>query len=230
MCLNKRLFDRLIAEVGAWSHDNFGHQTSKWQTPKGPSNVSQQLCLGHVAPLLGIIEECGELKEAYSKGDKELVRDSIGDIFIYLADYFYRTNLGSQWIDWDLLQRDIPDTTPGRNFSPDFLAGRDENGTYISLSVNHDDWRPDFLPALGKLVHANLKRHQGIRGYDGDKFFVELQMILTDLIQEIRLCYIGISERPLTVQEATDAVMTTVMSIWGHVKERNWNKNPATGS
>lgn len=74
----------LQMEVGQWSRDNFGRQPS-------------------TNPLLGIVEEVGELSHAHLKGlqgirhDSEEIRekkrDAVADILIYLCDYCERENI-----------------------------------------------------------------------------------------------------------------------------------------
>jgi NTP pyrophosphatase (non-canonical NTP hydrolase) len=51
-----------------WVKHNFGDRES-WQ------------------PVLGIIEEMGELDKALYEGDREEILDSIADVMIYMADY-----------------------------------------------------------------------------------------------------------------------------------------------
>ena len=70
-------------EVGAWSKQNFGDQD--------PIN-----------PLLGVVEEVGELCHAVLKSrqrirlmDIEDEKDAIGDVLIYLLDYCHRRNFAA---------------------------------------------------------------------------------------------------------------------------------------
>ena len=74
---------KIQEEVAEWSQRNFGAQVSK--------TTGQEL--GSLAPLLGLGEELGELEEARSKGDLFLLRDAVGDCFIYLLDYCSREGL-----------------------------------------------------------------------------------------------------------------------------------------
>jgi len=74
---------KIEEEVAEWSRRNFGAQVSK--------TTGQEL--GSLAPLLGLGEELGELEEARSKGDLFLLRDAVGDCFIYLLDYCSREEL-----------------------------------------------------------------------------------------------------------------------------------------
>jgi hypothetical protein len=57
--------------VGTWARHNFG---------AGPKHH----------PVLGVIEEVGELGDATAAGDKAEVIDAIGDIVVYMADLCFR--------------------------------------------------------------------------------------------------------------------------------------------
>lgn len=81
-------FQQLQAEVGTWAQRNFG------DTPA-------------YRPLLGAVEEVGELAHAHLKAEQGIRgtaeeheaagKDAVGDIIIYLADYCGRRN-------WDMQQ------------------------------------------------------------------------------------------------------------------------------
>jgi hypothetical protein len=201
MCLNQNIFQRIIEEVGGWSRKNYGLQKSKWQYhAQGFAPVCPIIILDHVAPLLGIIEEAGELSDACNRASLEETKDAIGDVQIYLADYLYRQGLAASTIDW------------------------------LQFS-NDKTWLPapdSLMVTVGRLAHINLKRHQGIRGYETDKFFYELKAVLTNLMLCLRSVLLTSYPR-LTNKEAADAVITILGSTWKHVKERNWTANPYTG-
>ena len=85
-------------EVSDWSQRNFGNQCSK---------AKPNLCLDSIAPLLGIVEEVGELAHVtlkYHQGIRgfdplkySLDRnDSVADILIYLCDYASREGINLQ--------------------------------------------------------------------------------------------------------------------------------------
>jgi len=90
-------YDALQREVGPWSVANFGDQESPffllkmepfppdWKVnhPMPPTMV----CMGSLAPLMGIVEELGELAETKVTADLE---DALGDVFVYLCDYCHR--------------------------------------------------------------------------------------------------------------------------------------------
>jgi hypothetical protein len=108
--------DELQAELGPWTVHNFG---------EGPS--------WH--PLLGAVEELGELSRAHLKMDQGIrnmtlddVGDAIGDILIYLADYCNRQDL-----HMSLCLQDAWD------------------------EVKLRDWRPGALPVHPYDGHPDLK-------------------------------------------------------------------------
>lgn len=75
-------FNELRDEVGAWSKRNFGEQ------------------LPH-RPAMGIVEELCELDEGLEEHDPAKVIDAVGDIVIYMADYYYRRGwvFGDAWFE-----------------------------------------------------------------------------------------------------------------------------------
>lgn len=78
---------KLQTEVGEWSHKNFGDQPSH-------------------RPLLGAVEEVGELCHAHLKGEqgirhdpvdiKAMKIDAVADVIIYLADYCEQEGIDMQ--------------------------------------------------------------------------------------------------------------------------------------
>lgn len=78
---------RLQIEQRAWTEKNFGERPA-WH------------------PLLGLVEEIGELAHAYLKREQgirgtraehnEAIRDAIGDIVIYLCDFCSREHIDLQ--------------------------------------------------------------------------------------------------------------------------------------
>lgn len=126
-------------QVAKWSIKNFGSQRSK---------LDPALTLGSLAPLLGLIEEFGELSEAVDNQNREEIEDALGDIGIYLCDYTSREGI----------------LLPIRENIPDYKVPPITFRTLNGL--------------LGKLVHITLKRHQGIRGYDDTVQYRQTQYFL----------------------------------------------------
>lgn len=115
--------NELAVQVGSWSRKNFGGQES-WK------------------PLLGMIEEVGELAEVvHLKNKDEEVADALGDIMIYMADYLHRSEI---MIDPQLTKIENRDKTrPGPNLIPDVM-----NALFVHV---------------GRISHSHLKLAQNIR-------------------------------------------------------------------
>lgn len=103
-------FATIQFQVGQWSLNNFGrnetpllqvcaagtiqatHERSALEVP-GEAVPGVVVELGGLAPLMGIVEEVGELECAIENGDGAGMRDAFGDISIYLCDYCCRENI-----------------------------------------------------------------------------------------------------------------------------------------
>ncbi len=127
--------DQIQKDVGHWARANFGLN----ETDLMATTNRGMVCLDEYAPLMGIVEEVGELTEAFAlTGDpakaKANMRDAAGDIMIYLCDYCWRCDL----------------VVPGR-----VVLDRDE--------IDHEPHH-GIVAAVGRLHNAHLKRFQGIKG------------------------------------------------------------------
>lgn len=71
-------------EIGTWASANFG---------QNQSHVDPDLFLGSLAPLLGMVEEVGELMEAGLAMNPADQEDALGDIGVFLCDYTSREGL-----------------------------------------------------------------------------------------------------------------------------------------
>lgn len=184
-----KTLDEIQAEVGRWSRENFGRQESK---------VEPGLALGPLAPLLGIGEELGEWAEAWEEGRTPEIRDSLGDVVIFLCDYACREgfSVAAELARWPAPDRGDP------------LRGA--------------------IAALGRLHHATLKRHQGIREYaDPDRagLYAEARgMAVARLMGHLhRFCrmYFGL-------QADLGAIIN---EVWDDaVRRRNWKADAAQGA
>lgn len=106
-------FEKIQFQVGAWSLKNFNGQETPYLNVRfagevrdcarnkgdapGPAwdalhSEALVVSLGGLAPLMGLVEEVGELCGAKSRTDAQ---DALGDIAIYLCDYLCRENI--QW-------------------------------------------------------------------------------------------------------------------------------------
>ena len=111
-------FGVLTSEVGKWSVEQFG----KDELP--------------LERLSGASEEVGELSEAFWRGNEAEIKDSIGDIIIYLADYVYREGLD---VEGHIKEFEVDDT-----------LAPPESSTQVVIE-------------LGNLHRAQLKGRQDIR-------------------------------------------------------------------
>ena len=139
-----KTMQQLQEEIGQWSRDNFGKQVSKTERPiiTDATNTTRAvpLVLGSLNPLMGMMEETGELFGATNMEDKE---DAVVDIFVYACDYTYRSGLQMP-----------PETLLQMVFNP---------------SVSAIVYQHSAVMYLGQVFHATLKHHQGIRGMDNIK-------------------------------------------------------------
>ena len=114
MKTNLKPIHQMQEEIGAWSRRNFGNQPS-------------------YRPLLGAVEELGELAHAHLKSEQgirgETVNhieekvDALGDIMIYLMDYAER-----EAINLDAAVRITWEKVRKRDWIKNPETGGDENG------------------------------------------------------------------------------------------------------
>lgn len=173
-----------------WSKKNFGED---------PANAWR--------PLVGIMEEIGELSETMSRnaGGKIFVdlhgrktfsdaMDAVGDIMIYLSDFGSRNEIKiSETLKY---QRWIG----GKSYK--IVAGGNGGIRYI-------------LEAGSSLCHAYLKNVQGIRCQDQEKVERAIQLLI---LETQRFC----------AAHSFD-FDRCVLGAWGIVSKRNWKKNQEDG-
>lgn len=176
------MINRIQRQVGRWSYANFGQNgtpylrcrtvssgfvrgTARSSHDTSTQNHNENLlaCLGALAPLLGIVEEAGELSLAKNEADEF---DAVGDICIYLCDYCHRSDV--------------------------FLADYVYNLKQLPESVGMSD-PAGIAAGVGLLARAELKRHQRIRGFHVDKVYHEARdRALTILVWHIAGYCIGL--------------------------------------
>jgi NTP pyrophosphatase (non-canonical NTP hydrolase) len=108
-------------------------------------------------PLLGMIEELGELGRAIDREDTEDIRDSLADFVVFCADYCTKRG-------WDY-----------ESIFPKVAAVPADKPI---------DWLGDIFIAMGAVAHHQLKTEQGIRGsaeQHAEKAQQDLLCVLTDL-------------------------------------------------
>ena len=184
----------LQAAVGQWSRSNFGEQESKHLVLSIPSPTHNAEPFRYPFPLQSLAPLLGLVEEigefARAKNHAEM-KDALGDILIYLLDFCSRENT--------VLSPDSTDWTPNI-YTPQ-----------ISLILTIE---------VGKLCHAVLKRHEGIRGYDDDrKYFIHRDEAVANLFKIVdTACQALFSESAFQVAKAT---------FDGVVSKRNYKKSPS---
>jgi hypothetical protein len=215
-------FNRLKTEIGEWSRRNFGEQESKWLEIKIPDRILKvnvepsyrhiPLILGATAPALGFIEEYFELKQAVkalpennTEVDISEVRDAIGDMLIYLADFIHRGSLPDTVIRWECIN------------------------TYGSDQTSHGMGLNQFDFAIQSFTHLILKRHQGIREGANHEHWLGLMGGCLECVF-VALCAIAYkhlgSPNPA---ESLTVVIGCMETTWETVKKRDWTKNKDSG-
>ena len=170
-----------------------------------PQKFIFPLCLNSLAPLMGITEEIGELTEQFILLNKthendasllsiyEEVKDALGDICVYLCDYCEREKL---------------------NLAHIILSTKPEENAYSGCSNNN------LVIANGRLYHATLKRHQGIRGFDNFEKYADAQ---ANAISQIWRACDTLADKLL----AGKPLLLILQETWEKVvSKRNWKKSP----
>lgn len=195
-------FNSLAPQVGEWSRYNFGDQESEAIRVTffvDGSHVSGVACLDAIAPLLGIGEEIGELALALLSNDQKEVVDALADITIYLADFCCREKL----LPLEIKQHNYGDDHPDWQTFPDWQT------LMMKLTAS-----------AGAMYHNCLKRHQGIRGMDSAKVYLEHQKTAVTAFAE-------------TLNALADGCGYNLEDVfantWQHVSKRDWKKNKITG-
>jgi hypothetical protein len=178
-------------EVGEWSRRNFGQQISK---------ANPTLMLNSIAPLLGLLEEYGELMfgledDPFGAENDDDGRDAIGDIGVFLMDYTYREGFN------------MP-----HNHS-ELSAVEMANIHFVSESR--------LLEPVLRICYATLKHHQGIRGFDNVEMYQKkIQLHVAQLLERLDV---------YCVHKYKCHFIVVLNEVWGSVKKRDWEKNKHTG-
>lgn len=187
-------------EIGEWSQNNFGNQVSK----------RNGRTLGDLAPLLGVAEELGEFTQAFHSLDSNTDQaayeaecdDAFADMLIYLCDFATRTGVRFT------ITKDELDASVYQKYLDHNL---ETNGHTPSLPSNAID---GLAILVGKLIHINLKSHQGIRGMNDPGTYHDANR------KAIHAIYLAL--------ERYDGykLLAKAEAVWAKVKQRNWKKNP----
>jgi len=101
-------FEQIQFQVGAWNIEQFGGHETPYLAVYEPGTIQYNraraegerpgtrhhsfvTALGSLAPLMGLVEEVGELM--VDDGDEKACQDAIGDIAGYLCEYCCRENI-----------------------------------------------------------------------------------------------------------------------------------------
>lgn len=175
------LRDEIVEEQRVWAERNF------------PDQKPHQ-------PVLGLVEELGELTEAYLVGDQPKVIDGLGDFWVYAINAC-------------------------RHFDANFhylrAAGhaREQDGALIFNFRSADQMLLKAMALIGRLCHGALKMEQGIRGTKEEHLetisnaLADLWIVLSAFASYFDLSLKGVLE-----------------NTWNEVMQRDWLKNPETGT
>lgn len=174
-------------EIHEWAKTNFGNNQSK---------TDPHVCLDSIGSLLGVMEELGEYTATGESSNAEEMADALADMLIYLCDYASRT-------DTEIKVTQESYAAHGAKIVLDKIGLAVLESPIVRLAT-----------IIGRLCHINLKRHQGIRGYNvGTKFHDENAALVSEL-------FLAISST------CTLMILPITEYTWGKVKQRNWKKNP----
>lgn len=154
--------------------------------------------LHELAPLMGLVEELGEFTEAavlelVTTAQDDARRDAIADMMIYLMDYCARSGVDMEGAM--------------NSFS---MKGKPVRFPVLMLTVN-----------IGKLYHAELKGHQGIRGYDDPHKYLSERRAAVGSIVSLLEIICGFYDDNL--YEITEETWTKI------VKKRDWKGDRENG-
>jgi hypothetical protein len=216
-------YEQIQFQVGAWSIKNFGNQETPYLQSLGAGTISPDqprregdkpivdaryrglrvVALGSLAPLMGLVEEVGELARAVEmvpaphersveNERKREMEDALGDIAIYLCDYCCRENIM------------IP-----------IRADLSRGDRYFNRVMG-------IVAYLGQLYHCHLKRHQRIRGMHVLTQFQAARMeALRGFVWHLEVC---------AMDHIKNDLLTILNGTWNKiVKKRDWHKDAAEG-
>jgi NTP pyrophosphatase (non-canonical NTP hydrolase) len=201
---NTFTLQQLQEENRPWTFKNFGKDREPWQ------------------PLLGIIEELGELASAHHSYCALLIRN-VPDLEPFMrseeeidqeeTEAFRFLNVQQAFKAGNEVLDAIGDVTV---YAADFANMLDFNLDAIKPS---DDKLVGTIEISRRLAHSYLKMSQGIRG-DKQKHM----HVLTDTVARIVHTELVHSCNVLGV-----GYLDTVQTVWDRVKQRDWSTNKATG-
>lgn len=166
-----------------------------WQNRNFPGRPTWQ-------PLVGLVEEVGELGLAIKQRDEKEIVDAIGDIMIYMTDL-----CNGMGVDLD---QEWGDATSFR-----FIWRNEDQIQGVQSLVRYHQ---EIVIHTGRLCHAFLKDSQGIRMHENHRKAARVAMTrimhyLDDMTMDL--------EEKSSVEGITD-------HVWDKVSKRDWQKNRDT--
>lgn len=204
----------LQKQVGGWSAANFDQNQTPYlaisgATPNCKQGVARntkppqkavgvRACLGNLASLMGISEELGELATAPTHGD---MVDAVADMGIYLLDYCTRSHIDIGSVDCSPFPIASPSEDEDDSDMQDHFAG--------------------LVGSVGALHHAELKRHQNIRGMHMTAAYVEAR---SDAVGHV-LYHLG----QYAEEHCEESLESVVGRVWSAiVAKRDWKDGVET--
>lgn len=185
-------FCQTTKDIQAWARQNFDNNESK---------AMPGIVLGPLAPLLGQMEEIGEMfgNEVGLRPRREDLYDGYADFLIFSCDYFGRM--------------------------PEAYSFEDAMIQMHTLTAS----RQPVLSLMAQLCHCNLKLHQGIRGY-AEPTFARHQIVSTwsQLAFELQAF---LWPDPATSDQVLHRSLACLQDVWTKiVAKRDWKENPTEGA
>lgn len=162
--------------------EDFQQQSYPWfEKNFGPIERTKSGVKYQHQPLLGIVEELGELVEAINLAEnddeeegQEAIVDAIGDVMVYMCDY-------CRVMGWSIAE-----------LEPD---------------ICRIDYATDTLAIFaGKLCHSHLKMEQGIRGTTEDHTESIKHMLSGLIITMVNICWDNNLDFDVVVSNTWDEV------------------------
>lgn len=220
-CLDVEILTSVQKEVAEWSKTNFGDQESKIAHVERENQMGQlykdPVPLGELAPLLGLIEENGELNEARNEQDWTKIHDALGDIFIYWCDFVARIHVSQE---------------DGPEFHRTMMNAFDDTVVTLTTGVGKS-CQPfrQLTISIGYLAHVMLKSHQGIRNFKDPQFRMtaiakQIGVVLGTLCLACKDCEYEYHKDIGPNGELDFMPMRVLSDTWYEVSARDWIKNP----
>jgi len=182
----RAIWEIIVEEHRNWANAHFGDRDSPIQ------------------PLLGIVEETGELMEALTEAEFDDMADAVADCTIFLIDFCRLAKV------------------PLLDFLTEYVSGaeRDFDAQDVRLMVIESQTN-ELMISVGHLAHYCLKQMQGIR-YQPDEVHKLIVQTVCDIV-----CILGNLANALSYDKP---LVTLVDEVWQKVRARDWSAKPLTAA